>query len=192
MIAISSFRQFSESSEIATNQLRAKASWDLVFDHILYFGTEEPQLASPKTEFCEAEDFPHMRLLFLAAALSDDFACILNADIVVAPSFGWHMQEVHKKGIGAITSRRYEFTGENVSHATVVDSGFDFFGAWPQIWQQVLRDCPDWFRIGHSVWDAWLLEWFTRNLAHHQFGNLTNDRLVFHPRHGDRRRPYHG
>ena len=45
LVAVSSFRALDDSAEVAANQLRAKRSWDLVFDRIVLFGAYDKRLA---------------------------------------------------------------------------------------------------------------------------------------------------
>lgn len=189
MIAISSHRALADSLEIAENQFRAKRSWELVFDAIVYFGPTEPLLNSAKTSFVEIEDFPTMSALFFAASKMDDFSCIINADIVTAPHLPGVVASLGHKGMAAVTSRRWEFNGDNIERAELKDWGVDFFGAWPSVWRQAWREVPPSYRIGHNAWDSWLLGFM--NTKHPKsFWDISRQACIYHPRHNERKRAY--
>lgn len=189
-MAVSSFRPLSESKEIARNQIRAKRSWEDVFDQIVYFGDPEPQLSSSKTEFVESEQFPTVDRMMAAAALANDWSCLINSDIVVSPLLGKVVRDCIRNKIEAITSQRYEFTGEDLNHARVKDSGYDFFMSSPKQWAEAAKVVPSEYRIGHNRWDNWVLGRFNV-VCMKRFVDVTSKRLIFHPRHGERKQPYH-
>jgi hypothetical protein len=193
LVAVSSFRALDASPEVAANQLRAKASWDEVFDKIILFGRYDKRLASPKTEFIQdAGDFPSIALMVLAASWQEDPVCILNADIVVAINLKDIVNRGWSKQAQALTSKRYEFdpARENYNDAKVVDVGVDFFCAFPSAWKQVYKHIPGCFRISHQRWDQYMLAFFTHTFPN-RFFDLTNHRPIFHPKHGDRQMPHH-
>ena len=182
MLAISSFKPMDSSAEIARNQLRANQSWLAVFSGIVLFGDPEPRLHG---EFIPSEQFPKISLLVAAASLADEPAAILNCDIVVTSPLRWAAKKAFERGAGAITSRRYEFTGEDVDGGRLNDHGIDFFCAWPHVWRQVLKIIPDSFRLGVAEWDQWMLGAFN-HLLKKKFVDVTPARAVFHPKHGNR------
>lgn len=188
MIAISSFKPFNKSADIARNQLRAKESWERIFDGIIYFGTPEPKLMSPKTQFVPWPDFPPISMLILAAAECFDHACIINADIIVGDmlKYIWPMERM-----SACTSRRYEFDPEefDLGQAELKDYGIDFFMANPWVWRQVWRAIPKELRIGHVAWDSWMLSFLNVHCGR-RFCDITAHRCIFHPKHEERNRPY--
>jgi hypothetical protein len=189
LVAVSSFRALDDSREVAANQLRAKASWDLVFDRIILFGSPDERLAGPTTEFIPSEDFPRIALMSLVASWQDAPVAILNADIVVASDLkamvnrGWAKQGM------ALTSQRLEFdpAKEDYFRARVVDYGADFFCALPAVWRQVYKSIPPAYRVGNGGWDNWLLGFLTLSLPR-RFFDITSLGPIFHPRHGDRKR----
>jgi len=191
LIAISSFRP-NASPDIAANQLRAKQSWDAVFDHIYLFGPPDKQLASPRTEFIPCENWPSISLLLAVASWQQDPVCILNADIVVAS----HLKDSLNRGWGrramALTSRRYEFdpAAPDYDRAQVVDMGADFFCAFPQVWKLAYSKIPKQLRIGHQRWDQWILCHLWQQYPQ-RFWDITYARAIFHPRHGERHMPHH-
>lgn len=191
LTAISSFRQLADSAEVAANQLRAKRSWDKVFDRIILFGDYDKRLASPTTEFIKCQDFPHIALMVLVASQQNHPTCLLNADIVVAPNLKDIVNVAWGKHAVAMTSQRLEFDPktEDYFRAKVVDLGADFFCAGPAVWKQVWKEIPGQFRIGHQRYDQWLLNflWFTYR---RRFVDITTLAPIFHPKHGDRKMPY--
>lgn len=191
MTAISSLRKFSECEAIAKNQRRAHASWTRVFTSIVYFGPVESELESEQTKFVPAEDFPKIKTLVTAAAISYPNACLINADIVVGEHLPAVIQQVIAKRGRAAVSRRYEFTGDDVERARLEDNdwGMDFFWATSDLWLQLTKVLPPHFRIGHDRWDAYLLGFFN-TVAPGAFWDITGRRCIFHPRHVDRKREY--
>lgn len=189
--AISSFRPLSQSREIARNQIRAKDSWERVFDRIIYFGRPDPNLWSTKTEFIDTDDYPAISALCMAAFMSRDMACIINADIVLAETFPVVIEQCLRHHYQAMTSARYEFdpNAPNFDNAKVVDHGFDVFIAPWTAWWSASRLVPETLRIAHAGWDNWILG-YLNTLYGRRFVSISSKRCVFHPRHGDRRQPY--
>lgn len=192
MNCVSSFRPLKDSAEIAANQLRAKASWEQVFEHITYLGTEEPLLASPKTTFIPSEQFPTIDRLLTAASAGPGWCALINADIVVASTLPALVEECQRKGIRAITSQRYEFEINDVKlrNAKVKDSGYDFFMSDRTVWAAARNLIPPGYRIGHNRWDNWILGFLNSSIGR-QFVDVTSRRVIFHPRHAERCQPYH-
>ena len=192
LVAVSSFRDLDDSAEVAANQLRAKRSWDLVFDRILLFGAYDKRMASRTTEFVSCSDFPRIELLTKSAASFGVPACILNADIVVAPNLKAMVNKAWAKGAVAMTSQRLEFDPktEDYFRAVVRDLGADFFCAMPAVWRQVYWAIPKQFRIGHQQWDQWMLNflWYTYR---RRFVDITTLGPIFHPKHEGRKMPHH-
>jgi hypothetical protein len=193
LVAVSSFRPLDDSAEIAANQLRAKRSWDLVFDRIILFGRRDDRMASPTTDFIsDGGDFPTIALLAMAAAGAGVPACLLNADIVVAHDLKAMVNKAWAKGAVAMTSQRLEFDPktEDYFRARVVDLGCDFFCAKPEVWKQVYKSVPTQFRIGHQQWDNWMLN-FLWHTYRRRFVDITTLGPIFHPKHEGRKMPYH-
>lgn len=189
LVAVSSFRALDDSAEVAANQLRAKRSWDLVFDRIILFGDYDKRLASPITYFIQCEDFPHISEMVWSASQQTVPVCILNADIVVAKNIKELVNKAWAKGALAITSQRLEFDPktEDYFRARVVDFGCDFFCAKPEVWRQVHKTIPGAYRIGNGLWDSWMLNFLILTFPR-RFLDITTLGPIFHPKHGDRKR----
>jgi len=192
LTAVSSFRALDESAEVAANQIRAKRSWDLVFDRITLFGYYDKRLASPTTSFIKCDDFPSIASMTFAAACQPVPVCILNADIVVAPNLKAMVNQAWSKGAVAMTSQRLEFDPktEDYFRAVVRDLGADFFCAKPEVWRQVYKAIPQQFRIGHQRWDQWMLN-FLWHTYRRRFVDITTLGPIFHPKHEGRKMPHH-
>lgn len=190
LVAISSFRALDDSSEIAENQLRAKRSWDLVFDRIILFGSYDKRMTSPTTVFAPGEDFPHISTMAWEASQQNVPVCILNADIVVAQHLKSIVNQAWAKSALAMTSQRLEFDPktEDYFRAVVRDFGCDFFCAKPEIWRQVYKTIPSAYRIGAGGWDNWMLGYLSLTFPR-RFFDITTLAPIFHPKHGDRIRP---
>jgi hypothetical protein len=192
MTVISSFKPLDKSQAITLNQLRAKESWEYVFDSIIYFNAPDFRLASDKTEFIESEDFPHISAMFLAAAMTDDITAIVNADIVVARGLRQVIEREFGRGCGALMSFRYEFHPENPDYknAKNIDQGLDFFCSSPELWNMAYKYVPSDYRIGHIKWDNWLMNFFQHTLGSRFFSDITAKKCIFHPIHEERYRPH--
>lgn len=190
LVAVSSFRALNDSAEVAANQLRAKRSWDLVFDRILLFGDYDERLASPITHFRPCVDFPHISEMVLEASKQTVPVCILNADIVVDPHLKAMVNQAWAKGALAMTSQRLEFDPktEDYFRAVVRDFGCDFFCAKPEVWRKVYKAIPAAYRIGAGGWDNWMLGYLSLTFPR-RFFDITTLAPIFHPKHGDRIRP---
>jgi hypothetical protein len=188
VIAVSSFRAFSEASQIAFNQMRAFQSWLPVFDRVFYFGAPERRLSSPKTVFVASPDFPSIKLLMQMAAIVSEPACIINADIVLDPKAHTAFYNTMRR-YQAATSFRLEFNSDT-RQARRVDNGLDAFIAHPAVWQRCWPIVPNHFRIGHPCWDSWLNAWLRDQLGV-GYADLSAQKLVFHPNHKFREKRTH-
>lgn len=190
MIAISSFRPLDDSEEVLENQLRAKASWEVAFDAIVYFNEEEPRLASPKTVFIPWSAWPPIKILMEFAGQQDGWSAIINADVVVDPNLRIVEASLIQKNAYAALSRRYQFergkplpkTGDVTPH----DNGLDWFAGTPEFWEYAANECPAQFKIGKILWDTWLMVLMAQVCGPACY-DITPCRTVFHPKHGGRR-----
>lgn len=191
LVAVSSFRALDDSAEVAANQIRAKRSWDLVFDRIFLFGKYDKRMASQITTFIESEDFPIIASMAQLASYRTEPVCLLNADIVVAPNLKAMVNQAWAKGALAMTSQRLEFDPktEDYFRAVVRDLGADFFCAKPEVWRQVDKAIPGQFRIGHQRWDQWMLN-FLWHTYRRRFVDITTLGPIFHPKHEGRKMPH--
>lgn len=194
MIAISSFRPHADSEEYRRNQIRAKESWDKVFERIILFGNEEKELASSKTTFMPHDGWPLIRDVAGIAARQNDFVVILNADIVTTYSLAALPGRMWEYGCMAATSRRYTFDPAlpiNPMQCFIeqADKGLDIFVAMPPIWAKIAVEVPACLRMGHQQWDTWVSGWCTWHLGR-SYRNFNEMRAVFHPRHDGRKMPF--
>lgn len=191
MIAISSLRPFAEcTDEIAFNQQDAHDSWVQHFERIIYYNAREGDLADDQTEFVEASAYPTIRELMSEAAYQEGWACLINADIQIGSNIRKAFSVADKHGFNCAMSLRWELPEDgDPCRAKIRDSGLDFFAALPEVWAQAAREVPRHFRIGHCIWDTWLLAFFTNHNAL-RCVDMTKARFVFHPKHGARRSQY--
>lgn len=186
MTAISSFKPFSASPEVAANQLAAKQTWESVFSQIVYFSPEiEPALASPKTRFVPSPDWPRIRDMMQYATDQPEWSCLINADIQVSFRLRFVEMELMRLGAQSAISFRHELPG-----GKVVDNGLDWFAAEPGLWALLAKRVPPDFRMGHILWDTWTLSAFTAIGRRKQCFDVTATKCIFHPKHGDRCRPH--
>lgn len=183
MIAVSSFRPFGQDEESDSNALKAKQSWDEVFDSIYYLNAQEPELENDKTWFVGNDDYPTIKQLCNWCAAQTDWACIVNSDIVVSAAINQVLERAKKVFAWAVVSYRWQ--PKNGSYA-VTDNGLDFFAAIPTLWKRAYDQVPEQLRIGHQTWDTWMIGFFNKNARYH-FYNITSYRCIFHPIHGGRR-----
>lgn len=193
MIAVTSHRPHGESAEYATNQIRAIDSWRPFFKHIFLFGPYEKDLCKGEVLTAKTEgDFPTIKSMVELAMWCDDYACLMNADIILGPEFNEVQKKIRDLSIPAATSYRYEFNGDMADAVRrKEDRGMDLFIARNDIWAMVHKEIPEDLRIGHNRWDSWLCGFFCHHLGF-GFRQFTDARCVFHPNHGGRRQPHDG
>lgn len=193
MIAISSIKPFASSPSVAWNQRCAKASWDNVFSKVIYVGPWiEPELDGhhskdglSTTTWAGQEDFPQISELVALAAHQSEWTCLINADIVVSTNIIYVERELNRLKAQSAISRRWQLP-EN----RVLDMGLDWFAATPELWQAIYPHVPKSFRIGHILWDTWMLSAFTGIGDPRRSYDITACRTIFHPKHEDRDRPF--
>lgn len=189
MIAVASFRPLKDCSpQILKNQLRARESWEKSFSHIIYFGEPERALDGPNVTFIQrVGNFPKIREMLLMAATLKDWGVLINADITLGQGLPMIEEKLHGYGALCAMSRRFEFEGDNINDGKMIDNGLDFFAAAPSVWRLAVRMIPHDYRIGHCLFDTWLLGF----MASHYYDwlwDITECRIVFHPKHEDRHR----
>lgn len=189
MVFVSSARPIGDDPEYDRNQLAAKASWEFAADAIVYFNDVQPQLASPKTRFIPSQPYPFISdMVDLCADQDGEWVALLNADIIVMPAMKKVLQKLNAKGAYAASSWRWNFTpSEGLERCAHEDNGLDFFlakaGAWQMIFEQ---EAPKFLKFGAPQWDSWMLGAFFK-LFSSGFYNITDTRVIRHPRHGGRK-----
>lgn len=177
MIAISSRKPFGQSAEYDLNQARAELTWLGKFTNIHYLG---------------GETYPTIKeMATFASQQKMEFVCILNADIVLGPEILTVEAKMVDMALPAATSYRYEFDPADYPDLSKAerhkeDRGMDIFIASPPIWGLVAKRIPSYLRIGNNRWDSWVCGFFCANLGF-GFRQFTEQRCVFHPKHGDRK-----
>lgn len=188
MTAVSSPRPHLDCpEEIEMNQIRAKESWNKVFQSIIYLGCPIPGFQE-KTSFIPHTGKPTIKRLAEVCAQQYGWSCIINSDIVMAPQTRHLESNLEAFGGLCAVSRRYEIPPSgNIEDAILLpdDYGLDFFCAKQEVWQFVATVIPEQFKIGMIVWDQWMSNCFVREFQPYCY-DLTPSRLVFHPRHANR------
>lgn len=197
MIAVSSAKPFSQSPEYAVNQERAAKSWQEKpnITGIFYIGHYEEGLDGERVQFVKPEgEYPRIKMLAdFASQMTTEYVAIINADIVLWSGIVEVENRMRDCSLPAATSYRYEFDsaeypnlGNAVRHKE--DRGMDIFIAHPGIWKLVAKDVPNDLWFGHQTWDSWVCGYFCHHLGY-GFRQFTEDRCVFHPKHGGRLTP---
>ena len=201
MILISSFRPLGEDPEWDANQMRAYRSWQMFAERIYLFGEPEAQLKSNKVHFVPSEQYPRIRdMAELAARFRGKITLICNGDIVIDPDIRRIERKLGFAHACCASSRRWHFKpeplmSEAVKNASLIDGegrddrGRDVFMARDFVWGKVAATMPDKYRIGHSLWDAYITNAF-REHWNDRFLDFSAMRLIFHPIHEGRRRPH--
>lgn len=198
MIIISSARPFAQSSEYAINQERAAQSWQgqRNISGIFYVGHYEEGLNGYGVQFVKPEgDYPRIKMMAdFASHMTTEYVAIINADIVLGRGIVEVEQKMGDCSLPAATSYRYEFTPEDYPNLNGAvrykeDRGMDIFIAHPGIWKLVARDVPEDVLFGHNRWDSWVCGYFCHHLGY-GFRHFTEERCVFHPKHGGRSQPH--
>lgn len=188
MILLSSIRQFSKdgTGEYQRNQLAAKATWERVASKIVYFSAREPSLDSTKTIWIPSDEYPQILTLCEFAGQQNEWCAILNADIVLAQHFPIVEAKLKARKAMCASSWRYNFDpAVGIDSGVKDDEGLDFFAAVPAVWQKDYELVDERLRLGSGFWDSHTLSVFCTFFASN-FWNITNSRVIFHPRHGGR------
>ncbi len=197
MITISSAKPFEANPEYALNQERGFVSLrdNYSVSAIFYVGHFEQGLDCDKTLFVKPDgDYPRIKMMAeFAAEMTADYVAILNADIVLGGDITAIEQKMKGMSLPAATSYRYEYDPEvypDMSGATrhKEDRGMDIFIATPLIWKTLAKEVPSDLWFGNPTWDTWVCGWLCHNLGY-GFRHFTEQRCVFHPRHGGRTTP---
>lgn len=186
MTAISSVRPLHECAKTRDRTLAAHRTWLVAFDRIYYFGTQSPELAHPKVSFVISEQFPKIVKVAEFCASLEGWSCILNGDILVDRGMLEAERLLSKNRATAAMSRRWQFEGDSLRGAKVVDLGLDFFAATQDTWRKVAEEYPEQYRFGHSSWDSLMLGAFNC-IAGRSLFDLTPRKLIYHPKHAERR-----
>lgn len=185
MIAFSSFRPLAKCSpERQSQYIAANESWEKVFSEVHYFNSAEPLLASPKTVFVgqpDPDERPAIVTLARYAAQQDEWAALINADIVVSEKMAGIETHFKKHRIECAISRRYL----HPLSTQPIDWGLDFFCALPYVWDCVANQIPEVFKLGKVRFDTWLCSFLSRKWPQTCF-DLTPSKLIFHPQHEER------
>lgn len=192
MLAISSPRPRNQCpAQIVQQQMEAIWSWSKVFDEILLFGLEDPQITAmvgkERVGFVGSVGRPSIKQMCAMAAGTQEWCCLLNADIIVDGNWPRVQDELLKSGMECAVSRRWEIPPSgDTGHAQLKDLGLDFFCASPEIWKAAAEKIAEEFQIGRIMWDTWMLAFFME-ASGGKCADLTPARVVFHPQHGHRR-----
>ena len=108
------------------------------------------------------------------------------------PAMRGVVEKQFQAGCAAAMSFRYEFDPEKPDYANAkqIDGGLDFFVAQPEIWYMAYKAVSVEYRIGHTKWDNWFMNFCHATLGRF-FADLTQYRCIFHPKHEERHRPYY-
>jgi hypothetical protein len=174
MTAVSSLKPDPTKGEVYRNQNRAYKTWVDAFNGVVYVGGESV--------------VPRILDLVLECSNHQGWSCIINADIVVSPKMKDVEAKLNKLNAFAASSWRHEFDPDSDPFKTgaVKDNGIDFFAARREVWNHCARIIPVGYYIGHILWDTWMLGYLNRHFCG-RFFNITPSRVIFHPKHGNRK-----
>lgn len=172
MIAVSSMRLDVDCPpEIRRNQEAARFTWDDNFEDYQIFWNSEAPTIQFLCDWCSR---------------IPGWSAIVNGDIVIGPNWPAVEQALNRTRAVCAISKRYELgPDKNQASARVVDNGLDFFAARPEIWAMAAMEVPPEFRLGKIFWDTWMLGFFM-HASKGECADLTDSRVIFHPRHGNR------
>lgn len=173
MIAITSIRP-NAPEEIAGHQRIAEEYRNYAFDSVI------PMYAPDGGK-------PSIKDIARHASTLPAWVCLLNADIIISPR--WKIvtdNMIRHTSVKAAISKRWQFDPKKgIADAAVTDEGLDCFCAHPAVWGMIAREAPPEFKLGHILFDTFLLGFLMKKLDGN-VGDLTSAKLVFHPLHGDR------
>jgi hypothetical protein len=201
MVILSSFRPFGEDPHWDRHQMLAFRSWMMCAQRVFLFGDIVPELRSNKVSFVPCEQFPRIRdMAHLAGQQRGKIVMICNGDIMVDPRILKVEMKLKLSHSLCASSRRWHFDSELTMNKAMEgasltdaqgrdDRGRDLFMARAEVWARIAREMPEKYRIGNATWDAYLTDAF-RAHWNEKFFDFSALRLVFHPHHEGRRRPY--
>jgi hypothetical protein len=163
----------------------ANSSW-AAFSQIHYFSSWAKEFSNDRTRFIAEEQCPKILRMVEHAASTPGWSAIVNADIVIGPSIGKVMAKLNTLRCRCAVSRRYQFSGASTAGAKLVDMGLDFFLARQSVWEEIAKEYPESYRMGHPGWDTIMLGAFNCIGKRDHF-DITDSRVVFHPLHAERR-----
>lgn len=189
MIIVSSLRPSKVCEpDIWRNQVSAFKSWEATGNHVVYFAHEEFILSD---SYVPCAGKPAIRELAHWCGQQSDWCAIVNADIILGGTWPAVEQALRASVAKAAISRRWTLPDPEQYHgpydpfedAALTDQGLDFFTARPEVWREAARFVPKQFKLGHILWDTWMLSFFVHNF---KTADLTDARVVFHPQHEHR------
>jgi hypothetical protein len=191
VILVSSFRPIAEcTSEICANQALAFDSWRGTGNQVVYFNDRHEDF--PINTICvECIGKPSIHKLAAWCSLQTDWCAIVNADIILGPTWPAVEQAIRSSGAKCAISRRWTLPdpsqadpGDDLfEDAALTDQGLDVFIARPEVWKEVAKFVPRQFTLGRILWDCWTMSFFVHNF---KCADFTDARVVFHPQHEDR------
>jgi hypothetical protein len=187
-IAISSHRPHAQSASFRENQIRALSTWLPVFDEILYYGDKEPELARDWVYFMPSEPFPTIRSMLAGVPriAPGDSITIINSDIVLHDGMKTILRDAGRNSYCIASSRRRCADSLELDEN---DRGRDIWILGKTAHEMISRRIPDSLRIGHQKWDGWMYHFAIKHFPD-TFIDFTDRKLVFHPKHGDRKMPH--
>ncbi len=183
------------------HQMLAFRSWMMCASRVFLFGDVEPMLRSTKVSFVPSEQFPHIKeMAHLAGQQRGKIVALCNGDIVLDPRILRIEVKLRVSASLCASSRRWHFDSElpmsqAMQSASLTDKdgrddrGRDLFIARADVWAKIAKEMPIKFRIGQPQWDAWITDAFRQHWDA-KFLDFTALRMVYHPHHEGRRRPY--
>jgi hypothetical protein len=175
--------------EIWRNQLKALASWEDTGNQVVYFN--QPQFPDLKVKFVASSEKPRIATLARYCENQNDWSGIVNADIILGPTWPAVEQAIRSSGAKCAISRRWTFPDPEQSElgddpfedAALTDQGLDVFCARPEVWKDVAKFVPRQFTLGRILFDTWLMSFFVHNF---RCADFTDARVIFHPSHENR------
>lgn len=163
---------------------------------IYLFSQREAQIENSKVHFVPADDFPRIKdMAILAGKQAGQYTAITNGDILIDPAITKLEQRLRFQNKRCASSRRWHFDPNipmeqaRLNASLGDDRGRDIFIARWDVWARIGREMPDKYRIGNCRWDAYLTDKF-REHWNDGFVDFTSLRIIHHPIHGGRKRPY--
>jgi hypothetical protein len=157
-------------------------SWLEMDNKVVYFNDDEKDFENVTFRPCSGK--PGIATLANFCGTQTDWCAIVNADIVLGETWPAVEAALRASGAKAAISRRWTLDeAGGMEHAKLTDQGLDIFAATPEVWRAAARFVPKQFKLGHILWDTWMLSFFVNTF---KTADFTSARVVFHPRHEHR------
>lgn len=169
------------------NMILAQWSWAALSFKTIYVAKRiEGMPVHGHVEWTGDEDFPPVYRLLEVASQQHGKVILLDADLRIKHTIYNPINEL--KDASIITSRRWSFQNGK-AWVDPDDFAVDFFMGHASLFVEPAKLMPKGCRVGHNLWDSWLVGYFNKTLGD-KIVSATKYGFLYHPKHDERNCPY--